>query len=142
MGMKFSSGFLAVALTVGGVEECLAWGAAGHEWVSGLAIESLPESVPMFVRTPEAAVEIAVLGRELDRSKGAGKTHDAERDPGHYIDLADNSDVMGEDSGEAARLFRDDGARDSEMMPPGSAATLADAFVALGSCRRQSSNLF
>jgi hypothetical protein len=47
-----------------------------------------------------------------------------------------------EDSGEAARLFRDDGARDSDMMPPGSAATLADGFVALGLCRRQSSKCF
>jgi hypothetical protein len=46
------------------------------------------------------------------------------------------------DSGEAARLFRDDGAHDSDMMPPGSAATLADGFVALRLCRRQSSNLF
>jgi hypothetical protein len=51
--------------------------------------------VPEFIRTPEAAAEIAVLGRELDRSKGAGKTHDAERDPGHYIDQYDNGDVMG-----------------------------------------------
>jgi hypothetical protein len=49
--------------------------------------------------------------------------------------------VTDEDSGEAARLFRDDGARDSEMMPPGSAATLADVFVAPGLCRRQPSNL-
>ena len=47
-----------------------------------------------------------------------------------------------EDSGEAARLFRDDGAHDSDMMPAGSVATLADGFVALGLCRRQSSNLF
>ena len=66
-----------------------AWGATGHEWVSGIAIEKLPDSVPAFVRTPEAVSEIAVLGRELDRSKGAGRTHDAERDPDHYIDLAD-----------------------------------------------------
>jgi hypothetical protein len=35
------------------------------------------------------------MGRELDRSRGAGKTHDAERDPGHYIDLADDGTVMG-----------------------------------------------
>jgi hypothetical protein len=47
-----------------------------------------------------------------------------------------------EDSGEVAHLIGDDGARDSDMMPPGSAATLAAVFVALGSCRRQSSNLF
>jgi hypothetical protein len=44
---------------------------------------------------PEAAAEIAVLGGELDRSKGAGKTHGSERDPGHYVDLADNGEVMG-----------------------------------------------
>jgi hypothetical protein len=50
--------------------------------------------------------------------------------------------LSAEDSGEAARLFRDDGARDSDMMPPGSAATLADGFVALGLCRRQSSKCF
>lgn len=72
-----------------------AWGATGHEWVSGIAVEKLPESVPAFIRTPEAAAEIAVMGRELDRSKGSGKTHDAERDPGHYVDLADDGSVEG-----------------------------------------------
>ena len=35
------------------------------------------------------------MGRELDRSKGSGKTHDAERDPGHFVDLADDAAVMG-----------------------------------------------
>lgn len=39
--------------------------------------------------------DIAVMGRELDCSKGAGKTHDAERDPGHYIDLSDDGKAMG-----------------------------------------------
>ncbi len=72
-----------------------AWGATGHEWVSGIAVENLPDTVPAFIRTPEAAAEIAVMGRELDRSKGSGKTHDAERDPGHYVDLADDGSVEG-----------------------------------------------
>jgi hypothetical protein len=75
--------------------DCWAWGATGHEWISGIAIEKLPDSVPAFARTPEVAAEIAVMGRELDRSRGAGKIHDAERDPGHYVDLADNGEVMG-----------------------------------------------
>jgi hypothetical protein len=35
---------------------------------------------------------------------------------------------ISEDSGEAARLFRDDGAHDSGTMTPGSAATLAVVF--------------
>jgi hypothetical protein len=86
---------LAATLATGVAGDCWAWGASGHEWVSGIAIEKLPDSIPQFVRTPEAAAEIAVMGRELDRSKGAGKTHDAERDPGHYIDLSDEAAVMG-----------------------------------------------
>jgi hypothetical protein len=86
---------LALLIIVIGPTDAWAWGATGHEWISGIAIEKLPDSVPAFVRTPEAAAEIAVMGRELDRSKGAGNMHDAERDPGHYIDLADNGDVMG-----------------------------------------------
>ena len=73
----------------------LAWGATGHEWVSGIAAEKLPDSLPSFIRSPEAIAEIAVMGRELDRSKGSGKTHDAERDPGHYVDLADDGSVEG-----------------------------------------------
>lgn len=86
---------LAVLLVTGTAADCLAWGATGHEWVSGIAIEKLPDTVPAFIRTPEAAAETAVMGRELDRSKGAGKTHDAERDPGHYVDLADDGSVEG-----------------------------------------------
>ena len=33
-----------------------AWGATGHEWISGIAIEKLPDDVPGFVRTPEAGL--------------------------------------------------------------------------------------
>jgi hypothetical protein len=63
---------------------CWAWGATGHESISGIAIQKLPDSVPAFVRAPEANAEIAVMGPELYRSKGAGEPHDKERDPGHY----------------------------------------------------------
>lgn len=88
---------LGVVLTVAcwPTGQALAWGATGHEWVSGIAIERLPDDVPAFVRTPQAAAEIAVMGRELDRSKGAGETHDKERDPGHYVDLTDDGKVDG-----------------------------------------------
>jgi hypothetical protein len=72
-----------------------AWGPTGHEWISGIAIDKLPDSLPAFVCTPEAAAEIAAMAREPDRSKGAGETHDAERDPGHYIFLADDGAVLG-----------------------------------------------
>ena len=35
------------------------------------------------------------MGRELDRSKGSGKKHGAQRDPGHFVDLSDEGAVMG-----------------------------------------------
>lgn len=73
--------FLVGATFVGLHQHFWAWDATGHEWVSGIAIEMLPDNVPAFLRTSQGAAEIAVLGRELDRSKGAGRTHDAERDP-------------------------------------------------------------
>ena len=96
MKLKLCAALLLAAVLMTGIGRAAwAWGATGHEWVSGIAIEKLPDSVPDFVRTPEAAAEIAVMGRELDRSKGSGKAHDAELDPGHYVDLADDGAVMG-----------------------------------------------
>ncbi len=38
---------------------------------------------------------IAEWNAELDVSKGAGQTHDFERDPGHYIDIDDAGKVLG-----------------------------------------------
>ena len=72
-----------------------AWGATGHEWVSGIAADLLPSEVPAFLRTPEARLTIAEYGREPDRSKGSGRTHDNERDAAHFVDLGDNGEVMG-----------------------------------------------
>ena len=72
-----------------------AWGATGHEFVSGIGAEILPDEIPAFVRQPEVVDTIAVLGRELDRSKGTGETHDRERDPGHYVILDDSQRVGG-----------------------------------------------
>jgi hypothetical protein len=95
MNRKWATALLALALSASAGREGWAWGATGHEWISGIAIEKLPDSLPDFVRTTEAAAEIAVMGRELDRSKGAGRTHAAERDPGHWISLADDGSVVG-----------------------------------------------
>ena len=71
------------------------WGATGHEFVSGVGAEILPEEIPAFVRQPDVIPEIAVLGRELDRSKGTGNPHDRERDPGHFVTLDDAQRVGG-----------------------------------------------
>jgi hypothetical protein len=75
--------------------DCWAWGATEHEWISGIAIEKLPDSMPAFVRTPEAAAEIASLAGKPDRSKGAGEEHNAERDPRHFVRLTDSGEVVG-----------------------------------------------
>jgi hypothetical protein len=84
-----------------------AWGATGHEFVSGLAAEAFPEELPAFLRTPAAVADIAVLGRELDRSKGSGNPHDAERNPGHYVHLDDEGLVEGALSLEALPITRE-----------------------------------
>lgn len=93
--LLFGAALLAAAALLPGARSAFAWGATGHEFVSGIAAESLPDEIPQFVRTPQAVADIAVLGRELDRSKGAGLTHDSERDPGHFISLDDAGSVAG-----------------------------------------------
>ncbi|MCW5733683.1 MAG: hypothetical protein KIS73_06140 [Enhydrobacter sp.] len=85
----------ALAIAFAPFGPALGWGATGHEFVSGVAAELLPEELPQFVRTPEAIADIAVYGRELDRSKGAGDPHDKERDPGHFVSLDDAGLVAG-----------------------------------------------
>jgi hypothetical protein len=72
-----------------------AWGATGHELVSGCAIDGLSSNLPAFLRTKTARDQIALLGREPDRSKNAGKAHDYDRDPGHYINIGDDGLAAG-----------------------------------------------
>ncbi|WP_304166241.1 S1/P1 Nuclease [Phenylobacterium aquaticum] len=72
-----------------------AWGTRGHEWITGLAIERLPPALPGFLRTPQAAEDMAVISREPDRWRASGQAHDAERDPGHYIHVDDAGLVLG-----------------------------------------------
>ena len=73
----------------------LAWGAVGHRLINNVAARTLPDSVPAFVRTPAAIAEITTLGPEPDKLKGAGKTWDADLDPGHYLDLDDDGTIAG-----------------------------------------------
>jgi hypothetical protein len=62
MKWKLCAGLLAiVGMTVNGAE-CWTWGATGHEHVSGIAIEKLPDVVPAFMRTTEAAADILRRG--------------------------------------------------------------------------------
>jgi len=73
----------------------LAWGASGHRMVGEAAVRALPPELPGFLRTPEAAAEAGELSREPDRSKAAGKIHDSDRDPGHFVDVLDDGTILG-----------------------------------------------
>jgi hypothetical protein len=76
-------------------QRAMAWGATGHRLVGRLGVEALPADLPAFLRAPEAVEAVGEFAREPDRSKGAGKVHDAERDPGHFVDVDDAGRILG-----------------------------------------------
>ncbi|MBX3480981.1 MAG: S1/P1 Nuclease [Caulobacter sp.] len=85
------------ALAVGGlvVTQAMAWGNTGHRLIGMLAVESLPAELPAFLQGKEAVRAIGELAREPDRWKGAGKIHDTDRDPAHFLDLGDDGRILG-----------------------------------------------
>jgi hypothetical protein len=84
----------ALSLAAGAATQALAWGSTGHRLIGRLAMQALPASVPGFLRTPQAVEEIGELAREPDRSRGAGQPHDADLDPGHFVDLEEGGHVF------------------------------------------------
>lgn len=86
--------FTALALAFGLAGPADAWGAYGHRIISAVAVATLPESVPAFVRTPEAQAEIRLLGPEPDNLRRAGTTFDKDRDAAHFLDLEDDGTVQ------------------------------------------------
>ena len=55
----------------------------------------MPTDLPAFLRDSSAVAAVGELAREPDRWRGAGKTHDADRDPAHFLDLDDNGAILG-----------------------------------------------
>jgi len=88
-------GPLAAAFSILAAAHALAWGSSGHRMIGRAAIEALPPELPPFLRTPAAAIAVGELSREPDRSRGAGRTHDTDRDPGHFIDADDQGRIAG-----------------------------------------------
>lgn len=90
-------------------QQALAWGHTGHVKISELAAQALPRELPQFLHEREAVWEIGELGAEADESKTTGvvtsveggrintarTVHDAERDPGHFLDIDDSGFVIG-----------------------------------------------
>jgi hypothetical protein len=86
------AGFIAFTARVPAAQ---AWGAQGHHIVSGVAAATLPDSVPPFLRTPEAIAQIRALGAEADRLRLTGTAYDADLDPAHFLDLDDDGTIAG-----------------------------------------------
>lgn len=85
------------------------WGHTGHVGISQLAAQALPTEIPAFLRSAQSIAQIGELGAEADESKTTGivtsvsngrintapTVHDAERDPGHFLDVDDTGVVIG-----------------------------------------------
>src|SRR6266446_3189960 len=76
------------ALMLLNVHSLLAWDYEGHRLVNQLALASLPDDFPAFVKAPAAAERVAYLAGEADRWRN---TPDLPlrhlNGPDHYIDL-------------------------------------------------------
>lgn len=83
---------LAALVTAG---PALGWGSSGHRIIGETAIEALPSELPAFLRSRASAVAVGELSREPDRSRGSGRAHDSDRDPGHFIDGDDTGHIPG-----------------------------------------------
>lgn len=75
--------------------EAFAWGATGHRLIGREAMRALPADTPEFLRAPAGIEAVGELAREPDRSKDAGKAHDSDRDPGHFVDAGDDGAIFG-----------------------------------------------
>jgi len=85
---------LAGALGLGS-QSAYGWGADGHKMIGDLGVKSLPREVPYFLRMKRAVREAGYLAPEPDRERNAGKTRDAEHDPGHFVDVSDDATILG-----------------------------------------------
>jgi hypothetical protein len=66
----------------------LAWGNEGHRIINRAAATKLPQDVPAFLRSPDAANEIEYLGPEPDRWRSPLEPElNASQAPDHFIDL-------------------------------------------------------
>lgn len=76
-------------------ELAFAWGNEGHRLINRLAAETLPDSVPGFLRSDAAVAEIEYLGPEPDRWRSRAEPElSAAQAPEHFIDL-EPADALG-----------------------------------------------
>jgi hypothetical protein len=103
---QIASAACAASLVLGAATQALAWGATGHRIIGVAAAQALPPDLPAFLHTQRAIEDLGELAREPDRWRGAGKTHDTTRDPGHFLDVDDSGKVLGGPALDALPLTR------------------------------------
>ncbi|WP_297800180.1 S1/P1 Nuclease [uncultured Brevundimonas sp.] len=84
----------AFALLAIPASQVIAWGSSGHRVIGVVGMQSLPDTLPAFLRTPGAASDVGEYSREPDRWKNGGQPHDRERDTAHFIDMDDEGRVI------------------------------------------------
>jgi hypothetical protein len=88
------AGFLAL-LPVVLPGHAFAWGYVGHQMIGEVAARHFPAELPAFLRNPQAVRRIGLLSQEPDVSRNSGQPHDADLDPGHFLDVSDDGSVLG-----------------------------------------------
>jgi hypothetical protein len=73
----------------------LAWGGTGHIYIGEVAARNFSAEVPRFLKTSEAVKQIGLMAMEPDLSRTAGQPHDADSDPGHFVDVSDDGSILG-----------------------------------------------
>jgi len=75
--------------------QAFGWGYAGHQMIGEVAARHFPAELPAFLRTARAVSQIGLLSQEPDTSRGSGQPHDADLDPGHFLDVSDDATILG-----------------------------------------------
>ncbi len=85
---RISLGLMVSAVVLGAAGRAFAWDEEGHVIVTRLAFQSLPTSMPAWIRTPEVQARLEYLSAEPDRWRGVNAIQlDHINKPDHYIDL-------------------------------------------------------
>jgi hypothetical protein len=92
---KFCRWLVLGLLVSGAAGHAHAWGAKGHNMISGMAVEMLPDTMPAFLLVEGAGPQIGELSREPDRWRDSGSTHDGERNSAHWVNLDDAGRIDG-----------------------------------------------
>jgi len=87
--------FLTCALLALSGAPVWAWGGTGHRYVGEIAVGHFPRQIPAFLRSAQAVAQIGLMAQEPDLSRNAGQPHDADSDPGHFVDVSDDGSILG-----------------------------------------------